>query len=256
MDDLVLRDRFVASSSSSSSSSSSGSCPALNERLYVLHDYFHVTAVVNTSGAVQERYGYDAYGSVRFMTAAFGSRASSFFDWNVLFGAYKWDLETGLYQVRNRYLQSRVGFWLNREPFEEDGFKKLWYAELNGVAVDSNQYMYVGNNPVNSTDPLGLKRLTLDDCNKFRKEALDQVKEAAGEESKICWYRGLLGVVGAGAIGATGGLGVPIGIAFGGGAIGADLYSLGNFVGDRVERAQQINRAYNLCVQRVIASDK
>jgi hypothetical protein len=49
-DDLVLRDRV-------SSQSSSSTCQASDERLYVLHDFFHVTAVVNTGGTVLERYG-------------------------------------------------------------------------------------------------------------------------------------------------------------------------------------------------------
>ena len=45
IDDLILRDRTT-------SSSSSVSCPSLDERLYVLHDYFSVTAVTNSSGSV------------------------------------------------------------------------------------------------------------------------------------------------------------------------------------------------------------
>jgi hypothetical protein len=33
------------------------------------------------------------------MDANFGSRSSSSYDWETLFGAYRWDSESGLYQV-------------------------------------------------------------------------------------------------------------------------------------------------------------
>ena len=92
-DDLVLRDRV-------SSQSSSSTCQSPDERLYVLHDFFNATAVVNTGGTVLERYGYDAYGTVRFMDGNFNSRSSSSYGWETLYGAYRWDSETGLYQVR------------------------------------------------------------------------------------------------------------------------------------------------------------
>jgi RHS repeat-associated protein len=123
VDDLVLRDRGA-------------------ERFYVLHDYFNCTAVVDTSGTVQERYGYEAFGQVRFMTAAFGSRSASIYEWETLYGAYRWDSESGVYQVRYRYLHATLGRWLTRDPLgEKDG---------------SNLYFYVVNDPVNAIDVLGL----------------------------------------------------------------------------------------------------
>ena len=87
IDDLILRDRTTSSSSSVSS-------PSLDERLYVLHDYFSVTAVTNSSGSVLERYGYDAFGESRVMTSTFGSRSSSSYDWETRYDAYRWDLES------------------------------------------------------------------------------------------------------------------------------------------------------------------
>jgi RHS repeat-associated protein len=133
-DDLVLRDRITGSSSSST-------CLPANERLYVLHDYFNATAVVDTTGAVQERYGYDAYGTVRFMTSGFGSQGSSNYAWETLYGDYRWDSETGLYHVRNRYLHPKLGVWLTRDPLEyQDGI---------------NLYAYVSDAPINLIDPNG-----------------------------------------------------------------------------------------------------
>lgn len=133
-DDLVLRDRV-------SSQSSSSTCQASDERLYVLHDFFNATAVVNTGGTVVERYGYDSYGAVRFMDGNFNSRPSSSYGWETLYSAYRWDSDTGLYQVRNRYLHPKLGTWLSRDPVE--------YAD------SMNLYQYVRDNPATSVDPSG-----------------------------------------------------------------------------------------------------
>jgi len=122
IDDLILRD-------------SGGT------RHYVLHDYFNVTAIINTSGAVQERYGYDAFGAVRFMNSSFGS-ASSGYTWETLYGAYRYDSDTGLYQVRHRYLHPNTGRWLSRDPI--------------GYRAGTNLYANNRNKPVNIVDPLGL----------------------------------------------------------------------------------------------------
>lgn len=58
------------------------------------------------------------------------------------FAGYRYDAETGLYYVRNRYYDPRLGRWLQPDPIGQEG----------GV----NLYAYVGNDPLNLTDPLGL----------------------------------------------------------------------------------------------------
>jgi RHS repeat-associated protein len=143
-DDLVLRDRDTDGNGS------------LDERLYVQHDYFHPTAVSNTSGAVQERYGYDAYGLSRVMTPAFGARSPSSYDWETRYGAYRWDSETGLYQVRHRYLHPTLGRWLSRDPIGEVGFETLRHGRANVHGAGPNGYAYVRNQPLQKVDPLGL----------------------------------------------------------------------------------------------------
>ena len=87
VDDLVCRDRG-------------------GERLYVLNDPANVTAIVDVIGAVQERYGYSGFGVPRFMDANFDSRSSSDFDWETLFGGYRYDAKTGLYLPRERILHA------------------------------------------------------------------------------------------------------------------------------------------------------
>jgi RHS repeat-associated protein len=123
VDDLIARDRG-------------------SERFYVLHDHLSVTAIINTTGAVQERYGYDGFGPQRVMDASFGARAASLYDWETGFGAYRLDTESGFYQVRHRSYHPKLGRWISRDPLGED--------------FDGTVYRYVANNPANISDPTGL----------------------------------------------------------------------------------------------------
>jgi uncharacterized protein RhaS with RHS repeats len=53
---------------------------------YVLRDFLDPVAIVNGSGTVEERFGYDAFGPARFMDKGFGDRPSgSSHDWDWLF---------------------------------------------------------------------------------------------------------------------------------------------------------------------------
>jgi RHS repeat-associated protein len=135
-DDLVLRDRGA-------------------ERFYVLHDYFNPTALIDTTGTVQERYGYDGFGAPHYMTAAFGSRATSSYEWETLYGAYRYDLESGLYQVRYRYLHPKLGRWISRDPIEEIHFIRSGLV-LADRFQETNLYAYVKNRFSTFVDPKGL----------------------------------------------------------------------------------------------------
>jgi RHS repeat-associated protein len=111
-------------------------------RHYALSDAMgSVTAIVSTAGTVQERYGYDGFGQPRYLDASFGSRANSSHTWETLFDGYRYDPESGLYQVRYRYLHPRLGRWVSRDPIGEVGGSTL--------------YGFTRNDPVNLYDTDG-----------------------------------------------------------------------------------------------------
>jgi RHS repeat-associated protein len=137
VDDLIERDRG-------------------SERFYVLHDHLSVTAVINTTAVVQERYGYDAFGTRRVMDANFGARSASLYDWETGFAAYRLDIESALCQVRHRYLHAKLGRWISRDPPSEAGRASSTHSNLEGRLVSTNLYWYVKNCPLELVDPSGL----------------------------------------------------------------------------------------------------
>ena len=139
VDDLILRDRTTSG--------------PLDERLYALQDAnWNVDAIVDADGGVQERYRYAAYGAPTFLQPDFTPRSpnQSDFDWESLYCGYRYDEQTGLYQVRNRYLQPGIGGWITRDPIGyEDGL---------------SLYQYVQSRPTNGFDPTGLGDPLPKDC--------------------------------------------------------------------------------------------
>jgi RHS repeat-associated protein len=104
-----------------------------------------VTALVNTSGQVQERYLYDPYGSVTVTDASWNPRSGnqSSFGWRYLFQGGRLDTTTGWYDFRNRDLIPSEGRWAQRDP-------------LGFGAGDLNLYRDTFNSPETYTDPAGL----------------------------------------------------------------------------------------------------
>jgi RHS repeat-associated protein len=134
IDHLIERDRDADGDSGN----------GLEERLYSLQNAnWDVTALVNASGTVQERYLYDTYGAVTILTGAWGARGSSSFGWVVLHQGGRLDAVTGLYAFRNREYSSMLGRWVQEDP--------LGIGSLGG-----NLYLYLNNSPVNYGDPTGL----------------------------------------------------------------------------------------------------
>ncbi len=128
----------------------------LDDRLYYLTDAnMNVTAVVNEEipyAVVEadrewaaERYRYSAYGTPTFMTNSFVDYGTQESDTDVenrlLFAGYRYDKETSLYHVRNRYYYPGLG-WITRDPA--------------GYVDGASLYQYSVSNPVSYSDPSGL----------------------------------------------------------------------------------------------------
>ncbi len=145
VDALVERDRDPAQYGSGS----------LSERLYVQQDAnFNVTALVDTTGTVQERFVYDPYGK---STDASGQNVGALngnwstktggdsYGWVYLHQGGRYDAVTGLYNFRNRDYSPTLGRWMQDDPAPRG-------------MEDLNLYKYVDDNPSSSIDPSGLER--------------------------------------------------------------------------------------------------
>jgi RHS repeat-associated protein len=77
----------------------------------------NVTALVNTSGSVVERYYYDPYGKVTICNSSWGGIAWPNSKKNeILYCGYRYDWETGLCHVRRRHYHPTLGRRLQRHP--------------------------------------------------------------------------------------------------------------------------------------------
>ena len=145
IDDIVLRDRDP------------NGIGTLTERLYAFQDpNWNVTGVADFWGTVQERYGYHPYGVPSVLTAIFVLRAGTLWDWDVRYAGYMWDRESGLYQVRERYLQATLGSFSSRDTLSKViGLERVLTQPDIWLITLWNLYFYVSDAPLLYTDPTG-----------------------------------------------------------------------------------------------------
>jgi RHS repeat-associated protein len=130
IDDLILRDRDTDGNGT------------LDERLYSLQDAnWNVTGLVNTSGVIQQRFVYTAYGLPVFLNSSFTS-GSNTAGWEVLYAGYRFETAISLMHVRHRVLNPALGCWVQRDPL--------------GLTAGINLYAYCSNNSLIDVDPAGL----------------------------------------------------------------------------------------------------
>ncbi|MCG8600667.1 MAG: RHS repeat-associated core domain-containing protein [Verrucomicrobiales bacterium] len=123
----------------------------MDEKLWCLMDYFDPIAIVDSSGAVQERYSYSAFGVSRIAAADYSDRNLSSFDWEFRFHGQFEDIETGWMNYGYRYFVPEMGRWGSKDPI--------------GVKGGINIYLYTNNTPINRNDHLGLKPAMPDPVN-------------------------------------------------------------------------------------------
>ena len=112
-------------------------------RLYAQQDANgNVTALIDPTGAVQERYQYDPYGTVTVLNAAWSPLASSAFSWIYLFQGSRLDTSTGWYKFGARDYVPSQGTWAEPDPIT--------------FGAGDNFYQFVGGNPAGLADPSGL----------------------------------------------------------------------------------------------------
>jgi len=119
IDDLILRDRDTDDNDT------------LDERLYSLQDAnWNVTGLVNTSGVMQQRFVYTAYGLPVFLTSSF-TAGSNTAGWEVLYAGYRFEPATSLMHVRHRVLNPALGCWVQRDPIGySDGLNLFSYVQM------------------------------------------------------------------------------------------------------------------------------
>src|SRR3989344_6185181 len=129
--------------------------------------YYHadglgsITAITNNTGTIVQSIRYNSFGNI---TTISNPSFIQPYAWT----GREYDIESGFYYLRNRYYDPRTGRFTTKGPI---GFEGGYL----------NVYGYVGNNPVNFTDPTGLHTYVIigktaqggtiydvyDDCGKY-----------------------------------------------------------------------------------------
>jgi len=94
-----------------------------------------VTGLTDQKGRLVQRYEYDSFGNPGAINPLIGQPYA--------FTGREYDPETGLYYYRARYYDPRAGRFITKDPI--------------GFAGGINQYTYVSNDPIDWSDPWGLK---------------------------------------------------------------------------------------------------
>jgi RHS repeat-associated protein len=134
--------------------------------VYYHHDGLGSTVVLtDTSGNTVESYTYDVFGTVSIFDTSGFPQSSSTAGNRFLYTGREFVKEVNLYDYRNRVYSAEIGRFLQTDPIQFD-------------AGDVNLYRYVGNDPANFFDPLGLakKQCCVEEAENF-KEKSEEVRD-------------------------------------------------------------------------------
>jgi RHS repeat-associated protein len=182
----------------------------VDNTLYYTNDAnFNVTALVDESGTVVERYSYSPYGERTVLDGDWGTDADGVSDVanNILYCGYHFDAETTLYHVRNRMYNSELGRWIQRDPLGYiDGMHlceycvstPIRYIDASGlliiVAIDAgkaSQNSTVLNPDRTEYHELGVRKIgywTWEEAFKMRAKQWNELIDAAIKDAKNTQY--------------------------------------------------------------------
>ena len=102
-----------------------------------------VTHLTDSSGSILERYTYDAFGKPTILSALNTQLSTSAYGNRFMFTGREYVEKFGIYEYRNRAYHPGLGRFMSEDP---KGFD----------AGDNNFFRYVGNDPLDRVDPMGL----------------------------------------------------------------------------------------------------
>ena len=109
---------------------------ASSPAFYELDGLGTVSSLTSQSGTVADSYEYGSFGTLVSSAMTLGN--------SLQYTARQFDAETGLLHYRARYYSADVGRFLGEDPIH--------------FAGGMDFYEYVGNHPINFSDPLGLAK--------------------------------------------------------------------------------------------------
>lgn len=113
---------------------------------YVYNAHGDVVALTDSLGNVVASYSYDAFGKLTASSENFPNGWSNPYRYDGVEGV-RYDPETGLYWMSVRAYDPTLGRFISHDPL----------GRLAALGADLQPYVYAHNNPVNYTDPSGMR---------------------------------------------------------------------------------------------------
>jgi len=124
--------------------------PGIGKDYYYHQDALgNITAITDSTNQVTEYVEYNPYGEPHFFDPDSNPILESTINNPFLFTGRFYDVETGLYDYRNRTEFPKLGRFGQRDP-------------IGILGQDMNLYRFVVNNPINFSDPFGLLYVSLE----------------------------------------------------------------------------------------------